>query len=101
MSVARATIFPDISDKDLKQKLFCLMNKDGLLDMVSIACGDPGRWCFESEIVVYKKGERDYHYKNIPNIVLRDAIRKMLKPFEAEEPMYAHPKPKPILSLSL
>lgn len=97
-----ATTFPEVSDDNLRQRLYALMKEDGLLDVMFGACGDPGSWCFESEIIYWEEkvtpsGAKQKPYTNSmarfeANQQLREAVIAMLKPFEAEKPMYIHPE---------
>ncbi len=85
-----ATVFPDIPNDDITNKVYGLMNEDGLLDFSIGGCCGPGKWCFESEIVYYRKknDEKIKLAKYDANLQLREAIRAMLKPFEAEKALY-------------
>ena len=95
-----AITFPQVSDDDLRQRLYALMNEDGLLDVMFGGCGDSGSWCFESEIIYWEEkvtpsGAKQKPYTNNmarfeANSKLREVITTMLKPFEAEKPMYVH-----------
>ena len=95
-----ATTFPEISDDDLRPRLYALMNEDGLLEVMFGGCGDSGVWCFESEIIYWEEkvtssGAKQKSYTNSmarfeANPQLREALTAMLKPFEAEKPMYVH-----------
>ena len=97
----KAMLFSDVSEKGIEKRLFDLKNDCGLLDSVSTWCSDPGVWCFESEILygmdkteIFGGGRPNFEGRAIfrANQNLRDALRKMLKPFESEKKAYIlHP----------
>lgn len=94
------TTFPEVSDEDIKQRLCDLFYEDGLLDVLLGNCTAPDSWCFESEIIYYKqrvpgfdeKPTMENMVKYVANKPLREALTAMLKPFEAEQPLYIHPE---------
>ena len=101
MTTYGATKFPKTPNHDLRESLYALKG-DGLLDVMFGACGDPGLWCFESEIIYWKEtttssGKKQKSVSRSKarfqaNAQLREALEAMLKPFSSEKPMYAHPK---------
>lgn len=81
-------VFMGVSEKEIRDKVFALMNEGGLLDFQSGLCGH-NYWCFESEVVYMHSKQRGMGKCEFQkNQELRDELTEMLSPFEAEKPLY-------------
>jgi hypothetical protein len=80
-----AVFFPDIDNAVLIDKTKALMNEDGLLD-VRLTNNRDGRWCFQSEINYTVTPSFDVAF--VKNYELRNALKIMLQPFNAEKNMF-------------
>jgi len=86
-------IFPKTSNKEVQERVFGLMNEAGLLDF-SFQCHAPNSYAFESEFIVRPWDINPSYMESrfTANNTLRELITKMLKPFEAEKPLYVLPQ---------
>jgi len=94
MSTHGATTFPQVSNDEIINTLYALMNEDGLLDVRFGGCGSSGLWVFESEIIYFQQQiyfpskSMDKFAKFERNPILRDAISTIISPYEDNSPLY-------------
>ena len=93
-----AFVFASYSDEEVTQRVYGLMNEDGLLDFTFYSCGSPNVFCFQTEMIYWQeerriigtdKVQRSDMCKYEKNPKVREAIATMLKPFQAEKPRYS------------
>jgi hypothetical protein len=93
-------VIPQWTPEEISNVVYGIMNDDGLFDFTFYGCGSPNQYCFETEMIYWEEtitrsgnqqaASSASMCKFELNPQVREAVRSMLKPFEAEKQLYIH-----------